>query len=319
LTPAILAFLLSAATSAGGYPGSGVLDGYAEETAPTGAVYSRGWSAEDRRAVQVELPRVLARIEERLGRRLGRQFTTVLAPDGNELRRVAEDLGAKPPPARLNVVGLALPARSVLILDGAAFLGLEPFLPVLAHEVAHLVIHRQAGASIPRWLDEGVAGWVSGEQVPPGDLAYLAFLARVGGLYPVARLEYAFPEGHESTSLAYLESRLVVEYLAAAHQAAAVNRLLDLCEEGFPAGTAVERVTGLSPEEFERDFRRWVAARASFLRALGSAVNPWTVAALLAVVAVVRHLVVRRRRLRKLAEEESAEEEAAGGGPAGDP
>src|SRR5687767_3068996 len=88
IATALFVLLLASSMAAGGQP----LDGFREEEASTGKVYWRGWSDEDRREVLDLLPMTLSRIESRLGRRFEGSFTTILVPDGFELRRVAERL-----------------------------------------------------------------------------------------------------------------------------------------------------------------------------------------------------------------------------------
>lgn len=70
---------------------------------------------------------------------------------------------------------LTQPPRSLAKLDD-----LEG---TLAHELVHLLIRKTAGRNCPRWLDEGLAQWLSGqtsagESRPPKDEKELAELER---------------------------------------------------------------------------------------------------------------------------------------------
>lgn len=284
-----------------------LLDGYDRGEAATGPVFSRGWSAEDRAGVCALLPAALSEAEDRLGRRLGRPFTTVLAADRYGLERLADRLGIelRDPGA---VLGLAVPGYELLLLREGNLPGHGSFRATLAHEVAHLIIHRDPRATVPRWFDEGAAQWVAGQRLSPDDEAYLSLLARIGALYPLRRLATSFPSGLETTSTAYRQSLLLMEFLLQRRGPEVLPRLLDLFEGGAGTTAALEAVLGSPLETIERDFGAYAAARSSWLLAVSSVIGLWTVISLLALVAVVLHLVRRQRRMREMAREEAREE-----------
>jgi hypothetical protein len=279
--------------------------GYHEDEAPTGRLFWRGWPETERREVLDLLPRALAGIEARLSRKLGAPFTTVLVPDGAELRRVAGLLldGGEPPGE--DVAGLAIPSRRILIVKAGLVPGRDRAPGTLVHEVAHLVIHRSAAARIPRWFDEGVATWVSEPALPAAEEARLSLLARVGAIYSLKRLDWGFPGGHVPLSTAYQQSLLFIRFLAERHGEAVVPRLLDRFEAGDWTDAALRSATGRPRKEVEEDFRVWLAGRASLWSALGSVVSIWTVMGLLALAAVARYVVTRRRRMAALGSDEA--------------
>jgi hypothetical protein len=288
---------------AGGDP----FEGYREEDLSTGKLCWRGgWSEWERREVARSLPGALRHVEERLQRRLARPFRTVLAEGGGELRDLVLRLGGNPD-LGVQVLGVALPALDVLILRGGLLPGSMSYQVTLHHEITHLVLHAHPGVRIPRWLDEGVAQWVSGIQLAPSEDAHLALLARLGSLYSFESLEYAFPPLEDLTSIAYQQSLLMVEYARQRWGADAVPRLLSLVEAGQTGCDALAALSGLPLAALERDFTRWVAARKSLVAVLSYLFNFWTLTSLLALVAIVCQVVRRRRKLKamELASDES--------------
>jgi hypothetical protein len=279
---------------------AGPFGGYHEEKAETGTLYWRAWPEADRREILEILPRALTAIEGRLSRKLGAPFTTVLVPDGAELRRVARDLldGGEPPLE--DVVGLAIPSRRVLIVKAGLIPGLDRAPGTLVHEVAHLVIHRNLSARIPRWFDEGVATWLAEPVLPPGDEARLSLLARVGAIYSLKRLDWGFPGGHVPVSTAYQQSLLFIRFLVEAHGDGIVPHLLDRFEAGDWTDAAIRSATGRTREEVEEGFRVWLSRRASLWRAVASIVSLWSLMGLLALVAIARYVLTRRRRIEAL-------------------
>ena len=276
----------------------------------TGPLYSSGWHPAEVRWAEERLPRLLEEVESRLGRRLGKEFTTVLVHGPGELARIAEELGAAPP--RGTTRGIAFPAQGVIVVRGDLLDGARPrddSEETLGHEIAHLVLHRRPGIDLPRWLDEGIAEWASGGRLPSGEEARLSLLARTGSIYRLDTLHDAFPQGDVSTTLAYKQSLLFVLFLAERHGEQAIGAILDRLEGGEPSREVIEDVTGLSQADLEEAFRLWLVARRSLIEAVGTLVWPWTAISLLALVAIGRYLVRRRRALRRMEREEEAEDE----------
>jgi hypothetical protein len=285
---------------------------YQEASVPTGRLYSRGWSEKDRVVVAEFLPGALAKSEAVLGRSLGAPFTTILVPHRQELDRVVGALGATLPFSD-TVLGVAFPRLRVLVVRDGLLPGTGPFRETLTHEVAHLVLHRLADARIPKWFDEGVAMWVSGTALKPSEESYLSFLARIGGLYPLAKLEYRFPPTHQLTSIAYQQSLLLVTYLVELQGSRVLAELLGRFEAGESTRDALREVTGVDLDALDEAFGAWVVARRSLLAAAASIINLWTLTAVLALVAIGVHWVRRRRRFRELARAELADSEALTG------
>lgn len=71
--------------------------------------------------------------------------------------------------------------REILTQPAACLKKLEDLEGTLAHELVHLLIREAAGRNCPRWLDEGLAQWLSGQKGPadlplPADEKELAAL-----------------------------------------------------------------------------------------------------------------------------------------------
>ncbi|MBN1443016.1 MAG: hypothetical protein JXA90_09910, partial [Planctomycetes bacterium] len=133
-------------------------------------------------------------------------------------------------------------------------------------------------------------------------------------LYRLKTLQRAFPRGSLATSVAYQQSFLIVRFLVERWGDESIPSLIDRLEAGEDALAALSAVTGLSAERFEEEFTRYAAGLHSLVGSLVALLNVWTVAGLLAVVAIGRYLLRRRRLLRRLAEEEAAGEPAGPGG-----
>ena len=284
---------------------SGVLRDYDRSSSSVGPVLSRGWDATAVERLRSDLPGIVARVATRLDRQFETPMTTVLTPDVVEFRRVVREL----PHGRDvsdNVVGVAIPTLHVLVIRGGLSPGaLHSFAETLRHEIAHLLIHQIAGVGtrVPRWFDEGLASWASEHRLPPWDEADLVVLARVGGLYDLLALEKEFPPGHRGTSIAYTQSYLLVAFLVECHGERAILDVLASLEHR-ELREALSELTGETVGDLEMHFSSWLISRRALFWSLLGFVNLWTVAALLAIVAIVRSVLRRRRLLRTLEDEE---------------
>jgi hypothetical protein len=255
------------------------------------------------------IPRVLARVEKKLGRRRGRPFTTVIVGTTPELQRIVKAYTGRKLSA--HVLGVALPSRDLLVVrSDIVSVHLRDSTPVtLVHEIAHLVIHRDPSASIPRWFDEGLSMWVSEGSVAARDEADLSMLARIGGLFPLSELEVAISAHHQAQTLGYRQSLHVVNYLLDTGGEKSIHSLLDELEGGATFPEALERVVGDDIPTFETDFREWAKGRASLLTVVLAFVNVWILIGPLAVIACLRQWRKRRRQMRQLEADE--EDDAA--------
>lgn len=223
-------------------------------------------------------------------------FTTVLLPTEESMRRhfVREGIPLQSGPLPL---GVTLPARRIIIVRKDHHPPREHLAETLCHEVAHVALQEGLGARLPRWLEEGVAQWVSGRRLGPDENAYLSFLARIDGLFPLEALEHRFPPAHELTSVAYQQGLLAVELLV---ERLGEDHFLRLLAEVARGESFLPALARLDRAPFERDLRLWVKARAGWADAFLSVLSLWTVVGVLAIAAIGRSWVRSRRAYRAL-------------------
>jgi hypothetical protein len=312
LLRSLLAALLLAGGTAPGFAEEGgeLLPRYTIRAAPWGSLACRGSSEDELAAEEAEITRSLALVEDRLGRKRGNPFTAVLAQGQAEFTRIFRSLAGQRPERW--VAGAAFPGQNLLAvkLDGSPLL--KPFSErpraVLEHELAHLVIHRRGTGGLPGWFDEGLSMWAARQLPEPEELTFLSGLARIGGLHPLAALEAEMPRSHDLAAIAYQESGLLLEWMTRRWGPRAPARLLASVEGGGSFKSALEAESGLSPQEFERQFLSWLSGRRSLLEVVIYSVNLWTLTSLLALLAIGRSVLRRRRLLCKMEEAEREEE-----------
>jgi len=283
-----------------------LLDAYHTRAGPWGTAYFPAAARAGGERLAAEIQAGLERVEERLGRARGRPLTAVLTPDRLEFARIYRALLGRRPERW--VAGAAFPAWDLLLVRGDSLSYLKPPRErpraVLEHELAHLVIHRRPETAVPRWFDEGLAMWASGQLLWPEDEAFLSGLARIGALHSLEALEREVPASHDLAAIAYQESLLLVEWIVLRFGPGAVGHLLDALERGEDFPRAFEARTGLSLRELEARFRLWLRGKRGLWEVIFQSVDLWTIASVLALLAIARGALRRRRRLREMEEAE---------------
>ncbi|GAB4531346.1 MAG: hypothetical protein Kow0063_10500 [Anaerolineae bacterium] len=156
--------------------------------------------------------------------------------------------------------------------QGVVVIGVSPGdldfgLAATPHELTHLVIHQATDnpyGDIPRWLDEGLAVYMSGE-LDTGWRGYreqVTRAARGGRLMTLQTLSSSFPADSEQAGLAYAQSGSVVEFIIQHYGEDAMARLLDIFSEGALYDEALEQALGVDTWELDNAWRESIGAPA---------------------------------------------------------
>lgn len=202
------------------------------------------------------------------------------------------------------VVAVADPARDLIIIDYSR-MHTYPFSlgTTLKHELCHLLLHHAIKReNLPAWLDEGVAQWVSDGLAEilsdsRGSVLEAAILAN--SQIALSRLSTRFPNDRESLSLAYEESRSMVDYMVTEFGRASLLSMLRHLKEGDGVEAASMKGLGVSVAELERRWHDHVRARSSWFPYVTSNLPEILLflAALLTIGGFLR-LMVKKRRYR---------------------
>lgn len=201
------------------------------------------------------------------------------------------------------VVAFADPERHLIVID-CSRVGANPFdLDVtFKHELCHLLLHSRIPSGLPRWFDEGVSQWVTGglaEILMDRKRPVLGEAALAGRLLPFDDLSVRFPEDRYGLTLAYEQSRSLVEYVAETYGTPRLLHILNALKDGSSMDGAVQESLGLTMGELER---RWVAhlsQRATWLIYISNNLYEilFVFASLITIIAAAK-VVARRLRGR---------------------
>ncbi len=192
----------------------------------------------------------------------------------------------------------AIPSRSLVVVPGVGPRRTRGWTEarVLQHEWAHVALaQRLPGLRVPRWFDEGYAEWASGGWRPSEGWRLRVALA-LGQAPPLDSLALSWPRDRASAELAYLLSATAVEYLIRESGERGLRLLFQAWEEEGGFSPALRRVYGVTPGQFEEDWKKYVKGRYGWLFVLSHSAVFWLTMAL-ALLVLVR---IRRGRNREV-------------------
>ncbi len=138
-------------------------------------------------------------------------------------------------------------------------------LIAVPHELTHIVIDQATDnpySDIPRWLDEGLAVYMSGELDSPfrGYRRLVATSAKQNRLMTLQTLSSSFPADPELANQAYAQSGLVVEFIIQNYGKEAMAKLLSIFAQGALYDDALREALGVDTWELDNAWRKSIGA-----------------------------------------------------------
>ncbi len=203
-------------------------------------------------------------------------------------------------------IGVALPAESRVVVTAERAAGsLGSAGSVTVHEIVHLFVHETGGDDVPRWLDEGIAVYLSGEDRGASFFDLARALVTDDALF-LSEIARRFPANEARARLAYYESLTAVQFIARRWGPESIASLLRAVRaDGYE--TAVRAAYGVSPDEFEDAWERDLRHRTRWVGWTADGAPFAVLFAVLSLAAVVRKRIVGRRRIAEWEAQERSE------------
>lgn len=222
-----------------------------------------------------------------------------------DLGRFAELVGGKFPDWG---AAAAIPSRGRMVIKSPDRLStFRPLSELVMHEYAHLALADRLGVrEAPRWLDEGLAMYVSLEWGWSNNLA-MSKAAVFRQFVSLSEIDRVNRFNSSRAELAYAQSCLAVKYFIDQYGINALNMMLDEIVRGKPLDTALMASTGSTLAGFEEEFHEFLTQRYNILSLFMDTFWFWI--ALAFIVVIGGFLSFRRRRAyyRKWEEEDKLE------------
>lgn len=152
----------------------------------------------------------------------------------------------------------AHPAYHRMVVKSPRWHQSDNFRTVLVHELFHLIIHNYLGSrDLPRWLDEGLAIFYSGEEHWKTARALSKAIA-TNSIIPLADIESVLSYHQAKADLAYQQCYSAVSYLLSTYDIEAVRHIIVGLKKGESLQQCFLPATGSTLSDFELEWQQHV-------------------------------------------------------------
>ncbi len=239
-------------------------------------------------------------LSQQLGIELDRPVAVYLAPS----QRSFDELVGHPVPAWSDAI--TLPASNMIVLKSPTWSAPRRELAGIAtHELVHVLLHRALkDRTIPRWLDEGLAVYYSGDKAYASS-SQVSRALLTESLLSLDEIDHVLTFRADVAQLAYQQSYLAVVFLIKNYGIEAIRQIIDrlAAEEQFDQ--ALVQVIGSDLWEFEQEWLRYIRQQYRWHFLVDFDNYLWVFVLLL----LVAGFILIRRRNRRIIEQWSSEDE----------
>jgi len=158
------------------------------------------------------------------------------------------------------IVAFAVPRKNLIVIDYSK-MKMHPFSidVTMKHELCHLLLHHHVtNDNLPKWLDEGIAQWVSGGiaevMMNPKESA-LNEAILTGKTMGMRGLVERFPQDRKSLFLAYEQSKSLVTYVFNQFGMDGLRGILKHLKDGDEWDMAILKGLSISFDELEKQWK----------------------------------------------------------------
>jgi len=194
-------------------------------------------------------------------------------------------------------VGAAVPSRGRIVLISPRSSQKEvDSHQVLVHELSHVVLGQALGdARAPRWLEEGLAMYISHEW-RLGQSVLVARALLFDSLIPLERISTVNSFSRARANLAYTESYLAIAFILDRYGETRLHQLVrDLARPG-DIDLAMQTSLGLTYREFLLEWKDYVTSKYHWASVLSNPLILWLLILSLFLLA----FVIKRRHARRV-------------------
>jgi len=202
--------------------------------------------------------------------------------------------------------GFAAPAKSLIILKSPNWMPPETDNEaIVIHELTHILLDRAAkGTPIPRWFNEGLAVFYSGEK----DYAASTLISKAlltNSIIPLSDIDQVLRFHKEKAQLAYQQGYLAVDYLFRKYGSDAVKRIIHKLGEGIDFNQAIIEIIDRDLWEFEDEWYQYIKQKHRWHFLVEAENYLWI---LILALFIVGFLVIRKRNKRTIERWQEEEE-----------
>jgi len=205
--------------------------------------------------------------------------------------------------------GLASPTRNIIILKSPRILP-EYADPdkIAIHELTHILLNKAVKNNpVPRWFNEGLAVYYSGEKkFASSSLISKALISK--SIIPLDEIEAVLKFHQDKAQLAYQESYTAVRFLFEHFGSQSVKKIIFKFSQGKSLDQALQETIGLDGYDFEHEWFQYIKKKYRWHFLLDFDVYLWI---FMLIIFLIGFLAMRRRNkltLKRWKQEEDQEE-----------
>ena len=206
-----------------------------------------------------------------------------------------------------SIVGVAFSRLSLIILKSPREVtGLKAdLLKTFIHELTHIILGSafKGEEQIPRWLNEGIALYVSREW-SFNRVTAMTRAVLTDSIIPLSELTHRFPENPRDLQLAYAQSFYLVSFLITRFGRESFHTFIRLYSQKKDLEKTLFQVYSLSVEELETDWKSTLEMRFSWIPLITSSTTLWFVITLIFVYGYLNKKRKMKGTLKQWEEEE---------------
>ena len=252
--------------------------------------------------VKVQPP--LRRIESFFGQKPASVITIYLARSDEDYYQLA--------PAKLPEwsQAVAFVNQRLILLKLSAAEDILKSPQIFLHELVHIFVAEHFPAQrIPAWLNEGLAEYLSGEQLTLQKKVVIANALAAKEIIEFKEFAGLINFEAPKAKLAYAEALSVVEYFIRLHGETGLHELLAELKKQRSVNEAFKSAAGYDLVEFEANWHEYLANNYRWLVILNLDHFLWVIIVILAILTII---VIQYRNRLKLKKWELAERETEG-------
>ena len=177
---------------------------------------------------------------------------------------------------------------------------------LIKHEIAHVIFGLYVGENlknVPRWFNEGLAMYKSGEW---SYSHYWTMLSGVLGnsLIPLNQLIDDFPQNEQQARMAYTQSNSIVAFMVERYGISSLRECIELLSEGKHFDEALVESIGFDSKWLEMLWHNSLKKRYRWISFISNWSIIWIIAVLLLIMGYLRYKVKKYRAYKEWEAEE---------------
>ncbi|KAA3608790.1 MAG: hypothetical protein D8M58_18815 [Calditrichaeota bacterium] len=179
---------------------------------------------------------------------------------------------------------------------------------VFLHELVHIYLGIQySNTNVPTWLHEGIAQWLSNENLTADEQVLIANALYSDRLKNLAALDSMFVFSSNQARLGYALARSAVDYFIREYDDRALLEILDLLEKRESLNGAFKKSTGRDFIDFEVGWYAFIDEQYKWMVLLNVPDLVWVLLVVLFLAAVIRMRIKNKKTVLSWPEENEEE------------